>query len=307
MEIGYAGERPPCRRGSTKMTSKLYEGARGALGSADRKSLATFVGWLGRVRTGASGDPVDGRQIGRNLQREAHLTGAGAFGDYAELTGFLARCATTHRGTKGMKQRVNGYGGACSSHVAKGLPIPAAHLPPRLLRYSVSRYAAAILVERVLGKAARKVFDDGSLPAEDAFRRIEARWSASTMTPTEQLGRPGSVVWATFRHKKGTPRKDAKGMAEALALSPRAGDDLLIELAYPTDKVENHRFPTVADAGLMHAFRPAREVPPDPGRRGTCWGRTKPLGPWPAQPEIVHDNASLGVLWRAPRFVGRIH
>jgi hypothetical protein len=287
------------------MPSKLYASARGALGAADKKSLAAFDAWLKRVHASSSGSPVDGRQLSENLKAEAHFTGAAGFGDATEMTGFLTRCAQGHRGTKGVKARVGGYQGTCDAHAAKGLAIPVAHLPARLLRYSTSRYGVAVLVERVLGKAARLDFDAGRLSPDDAFERIASRWRASSVTPAEKLG-GGPVVWATFRHRKGTPRYDAKGMADALALPQRSPGTILYELSYATDKVEGHRFPTVADAGPIHLFRPAREVPPDPNRRRTCWGWTGPLGGWPAQPEIVHTNASLQVLRRAPRFVGRI-
>src|SRR5689334_4684685 len=224
------------------MPSKLYTSARSTLASTDRKSLAAFDSWLKRVRASAAGDPVDGKQLCANLKREAHFTGAGAFGDATELTGFLTRCAQTHRSIKGMKRRVDGYRDTCDAHSARGLAIPANDVPEKLLRYSTSRFAAALIVERVLGKMARVEFDAGRLSPEDAFRRIAARWRSSSMTPTEKLG-GGSVVWATFRHRKGTPRDDAKGMAEALALPLRPTDRILIEFSYSRDKVNNHRFP----------------------------------------------------------------
>jgi hypothetical protein len=289
------------------MSSKLYTSARSTLSAAEKKSLAAFDSWLKRVRVKSNGDPVDGRQLCANLKAEAHFTGAGAFGDATELAAFLARCAQAHRLTKGMAKRVDGYVQTCDAHGAKGLPIPIARLRPNLLRYSTSKYAAAVIIERVLGKVARIEFDAGRLSPEDAFKRIAARWGSTSMTPVEKLS-GGSVVWATFRQKKGTPRDDANDLAQALALPlpPRPSGTLLFELAYPAAKVSNHRFPTVADAGLIHLFRPAREVPPDPSRKRTWWGWTNPLGGWPAQPEIVHDNASLQVLRRAPRFVGRI-
>ena len=287
------------------MPSNLYAGARAMLGGTDKSSLAAFDRWLQRVRARSTGDPVDGGQLCVNLKAEAHLTGTGAFGDTTELTGFLTRCAQAHRVTKGVQPRVDGYAKTCDAHASKGTHIPTAHLPPRLLRYSTSRFAAALLVERVLGKVARIQFDAGSLSPEDAFRRIERRWRAAAMTPADRLS-GGPTVWATFRHKKGTPRHDAKSMADALALPVRTAGTILLEFAYAMNKVSNHRFPTVADAGLIHLFRPAPEVAPDPAKRRTCWGWTHPLGGQPAQPEVVHDNACLSVLRRAPRFIGRL-
>jgi hypothetical protein len=139
----------------------------------------------------AAGDPVDGKQLCANVRNEAHFTGMGAFGDPGELTAFLTICAQKHRKIKGMKKRVDGFADTCASNTAKGLAIPVAHLPERLLRYSTSRQGAALIVERVLGKMARVAFDAGRLSPEDAFRRIAARWSSASMTPSETLGPAG--------------------------------------------------------------------------------------------------------------------
>jgi hypothetical protein len=103
---------------------------------------------------------------------------------------------------------------------------------------------------------------------------------------------------------------DARALAEALALpclvEPRTADELLIELSYPTRAVGEMRFPTVADAGLVHLFRPAPEIEPSSGEPETCYGWTEPIGAHPPQPEVVHVNASVRVLDRPPRFVGRV-
>jgi hypothetical protein len=288
------------------MPSTLYTAARSMLDPKDERSLAGFDRSLRRARRSQNGGPIDGARLLANLRAEAHLTGSKPFGDPAELAALLGRCAGNHRAATKSGLRVEAYLEACEAHAGRGLAIPKDHLPARLLRYSAYRAGADDIVERILGKAARMDFVAETLSAADAFAQVEKRWDASRMLPTDRLG-ARSVVWATFRHRKGTPRHDAKSMVEALALPPpvRSADRILIEFAYDRDAVQNHRFPTVADAGLTHQFRPAPEAAPDPAKRRTWWGRTKPTGPWPAQPEIVHDNASLQVLRRAPRFVGR--
>jgi hypothetical protein len=69
-------------------------------------------------------------------------------------------------------------------------------------------------------------------------------------------------------------------MAEAFALPlrPSATGTLLFEFSYLRDKADNHRFPTVADAGFIHLFRPAREVPPDSAKRRSADSSTATPG-----------------------------
>lgn len=80
----------------------------------------------------------------------------------------------------------------------------------------------------------------------------------------------------------------------------------VVEFSYRTDLVTAPRFPTVADAGWNPSFKPAPEREPDGSVPATCWGWTEPLGPWPPQPEIVHDNAGLRILDRPPRLIGMV-
>jgi hypothetical protein len=161
----------------------------------------------------------------------------------------------------------------------------------------------------MLGKRARDAFDRGALPPETLFARLRSRWAASRLTATNRLGR-GDEIFATFEHPAGAPRDDAEALSRALALplwqGPRSKMEILVEMSYPTDAVADYRFPTAADAGWIHLFHPAPEEEPDSGRPETCCGWTAPLGPYPPQPEIVHDNAGLQVLSEPPRFVGSI-
>jgi hypothetical protein len=142
-----------------------------------------------------------------------------------------------------------------------------------------------------------------------SFPRLQARWSPDRLTAGERLGRrPDDAVFATFDHEAGAPRHDPLALSQALALPlwsrPRLGDEILVELDYPTDAVAHHRFPTVADAGWGHLFAPASETAPDDGTPATCCGWTEPLYGQIAQPEIVHDNAPLQILDVPPRLVG---
>jgi hypothetical protein len=247
--------------------------------------------------------------LAANLRNESHLVGDGAFGDTNKLASFLKELGKRHARAKSMLAREKRYNSTCRKFELKGLAIPRPHLPDALLRYSTSRTLAAKIVERLLGKAARWAFDNGTMTPEDAFARLVPAWASSRLTPKDRLSR-GTGVFATFDHAAGAPRGDARAMSEALALPVAAAglrrDEILYEFAYATDSVDNHRFPTVADAGRSHLFEPAPEVEPEPANAATWWGWTRPLGARPPQPEIVHANESLRILKSPPRFVGRI-
>lgn len=150
----------------------------------------------------------------------------------------------------------------------------------------------------------------GTVSAEDTARGIELAWDPAKLKPTDSLAR-GPQVFATFDHAGGAPRNDALALSKSLALPiwtrPRTGDEFLVEVSYPTNSVENYRFPTVADAGWAYLFCPAPERQPNVGRPESLWGWTCPLDGQPPQPEIVHANGSLTVLDRPPRFVGVIY
>jgi hypothetical protein len=230
------------------------------------------------------------------------------FGEPTELKGFLQRCSAG-LAVSNEPDRHRGYEEVCEEFAGKGLQIPRTHLPDGLLRYTPSRTLAAMLIERMLGIRARDAFDRGTLPPQTAFARIQGRWEPSRLEAADRLSR-GDKVFATFEHPDGAPRGDATAMSQALALplwqAPRSGLEILIELAYATDMVGDYRFPTVADAGWIHLFQPSSEEAPDSAKPDSCCGWTKPLGPHPAQPEIIHDNAPLQVLSGPPRLVGEI-
>jgi hypothetical protein len=246
----------------------------------------------------------DGAKVVENLRTESHLVGDGAFGEPAELTSFLRVCGAPPSASTEVGDR---YEKACAAHLLRGLPIPLDHLPARLLRYSTSRTIAGQMIERVLGRRAREDFDNDLL-VEDTMAELAASWDAGALSGVH-LG-SAAPVFATFEHSAPLPRDDARALSLALALGfwgrPRSRVELVIELSYPARAVTDTRFPTVADVGLGHLFRPAQEIAPDPATPGTCCGWTDPLGGHPPQPELVHANAEVRILDHPPRLVGRV-
>ncbi|MFY9824724.1 MAG: hypothetical protein WAM82_25325 [Thermoanaerobaculia bacterium] len=291
------------------MSSDLYRRALGSLSEDDKEVFEKWLVWL-QGHTGVHPDqPTNGAQILENFQAEAHLVGDGAFGDPTRLTMLLRHCAAC-LSSASEEERHFGYETVCLEFAGLGLRILREHLPDELLRYTTSRTLAATLVQRMLGKLAREAFDREALPPEVAFTRVRNRWSVSRLEAADRLRKEDEdKVFATFEHPGGAPRGNAVAMSRALALPlwqwPHSEVELL-ELAYPTDAVDGYRFPTVADAVWIHLFRPAPEEAPDSGRPASCYGWTEPLGAYPPQPEIVHDNALLKVLSGPPRFVGSV-
>ena len=287
------------------MASQLYTLAQGSLPAAEQQHLTDFETWL----TDINEPHLNSAQLVANVRDESHLVGAGHFGDPNELAAFLKACGQAHSKATSELQRRTGYSSACSAFELKGLGIEQASLPAGFLRYSVSKRLVAMLVERMLGRMARRDFDSGLMSVEDAFNRIAVYWSAARLTNAEMLA-SSSSVFATFEHDGTAPRDDAGALADALALPVLlrvgAGEEILFEFSYQRDLVQGYRFPTVADVGLSHLFQPAPEVAPDPTQRHTLWGWTRPLGGQQSQPEIVHENAPLRVVDSAPRLVGRM-
>ena len=294
---------------SRRKSSRLYQSARARLSARERKSAKVFEKWLGGYEVHGSASSIVGDRIRGNLQLESHLTGDNAFSNPEEFAAFFKRCASGHSRARNAKRRYTNYEETCRSFERRGLRIIRTHLPARLLRYTESRYVIALLAERILGRTARAAFYLGTVSAEDTVRGIELAWDSARLRLNDMLA-PGAKVFATFEHAGRVPRNDAVGLSKAMALSiwtrPKTGDECLLEVSYPTDSVNDYRFPTVADAGWGHLFCPAPERPPDVRRQKTLWGWTCPLDRQPPQPEIIHANASLRVLDRSPRFVGVI-
>jgi hypothetical protein len=288
------------------MPSNLYQAAVASLSDEERNAFVALETWLEAVTTGAH-RPVQSLRVVENLRAECHLLGDNAWGDPRELAEFLKRCAEEHGTLTSDLERYDGYEGQCTAHQGKGLRIDPAHLPPVLLRYVRSRELVGKLVEKILGDAARADFQTGRLTVDDALEQVADSWDPAALEDEDRLGADwDQVVFATFEHPAGAPRDQALGMAEALALPVRPRrEEILVELSYGVDSAPNHRFPTIADAGLAHEFQPAPEVEPNDGHPGSRWGWTRPFGSWPPQPELVHDNVSLKVLDGPPRFLGR--
>lgn len=288
------------------MVSDLYDKALRHLSDAGRRRFLAFRDWL----DGPPKSLAEGKKLFANIEMESHLVGDGDFGNPETFCAFLASCAVDQPDAGTEDDRRAGFCSACAEHERRGLPIPPGHLPGTLYRYCTSRWAVSKVLERLLGVAARVAFDSGTMSPEDAFSRIEWRWSQSAMTDTERLG-GRDTVFATFDFPDvDSPRDNAAAMAAALALEvgthAHAGDEILFELTYETASVRDHRFPTVADVGTFHLFQPADETAPDVGTPETCCGWTAPLAGQPRQPELVHENESLRILEEPPRLVGRV-
>jgi len=243
-----------------------------------------------------------------NLQAEAHLVGNREFGDPLELAAFLRRCAARFTAASDPAEQHRCYEEACKEFSGRGLRVLREHLPERLLRYSTSRTLLGLLAEQLVGEPASIDLRLGFLSPEKACDLLAAAWDSSRLSKGELGVTP--QVFATFEHPGATSRDDALAMSQALALPfwerPRTSEEILFELAYPTDSVDGPRFPTVAEAGWSSLFQPAEELPPETEEPRSCCGWTRPLGPHSAQPEIVHDNASVAVMSSSPRWIGRI-
>lgn len=284
------------------MSSKLYKKAAGLLATPQKSAFDDFIKWLGNY-----GSPAGrGAKLRRNLEDEAHLTGNEAFGDERALAVFLEKCGSTYRKTAADQDKADRYARVCNTHQGKGLKIPVSHLPGLLKRYSVSKKLFTALVEYVLGDTAKKDVDDGNLSFSEAFRLLAADWNPANL-PDEKLG-GGNHVFATFDASQTIPT-DPIELLNALAhpVLLRTGQDvILFELEYATNSVTDHRFPTVADAELVHFFEPAQERAPVPRKPDTWYGWTKPLNGQPRQPEIVHKNASVRILNQSPKLIGEL-
>lgn len=284
------------------MSSKLYKKATVLLTPPQRSAFGDFIDWLGNYASPA----VRGAKLKKNLENESHLTGNEAFGDERVLAGFLAKCGSTYRNAATDQDKADRYARVCNAHQGEGLRIPADRLPDSLQRYSVSKKLFMALVEYILGDAAKKDVDDGNLSVSEAFRLLAADWNSAHL-PGEKLG-GGRHVFATFGASQTIPA-GARALLEALAspvLLPPSKDVILFELEYAADSVTDHRFPTVADAELVHFFEPAQERKPVPSKPDTCYGWTKPVGSQDPQPEIVHKNAFVWILNQSPKFIGEL-
>jgi len=288
------------------MSSDLFNRALDSLTESDRLAFGQWESWA-RAHTGMSAaGPTDGARIVANVQAESHLVGDEDFGNSRELSRFLESCSTRMARAADPGTKHQAYVDVCQEFAGRGLRIPDEHLPAEFLRYVSSEKLAANLVERMLGKRARDAFSARALATEVASARLRDRWDSTRLEPSDQLGR-GAKVFATFEHPGGAPRHDATALSQALSLScwqwTGRGPEILVELTYPSNRVSDPRFPTVAEAEWTHQFRPAPEAPPNAGHPASCCGWTAPLGGHPAQPELVHDNAPLAVVSKPPMFL----
>jgi hypothetical protein len=288
------------------MHSRLYHEACASLTDVERQWLSDMETWL----FDCADDQIEGLPRGERLlgilRAEAHLVGDEAFGKSETFTSFLRDCLlgnTTNDWEASLTD-------ACAHHQLNGLTIPLVHIPDSLSRYTTSRTLLADLVTLLLGSVARIAFDNGDLAPVDACSAMADQWDTG-MLGGLRLAR-GNAVFATFDPSDYPPAPhDAIPLTKSLALlfwqRPRTGDEILFELRYESSSVENHRFPTVADAQWANPlFLPAPEIEPREEDPQTWCGWTSPLGGESKRPEIVHQNSSLQMLTTSPRFIGII-
>jgi hypothetical protein len=287
------------------LPSQLYEAAYGLLAADAQQSLHTF-----REHFTAHSRKIDGdtAQIWSNIEAESHMTVPHGFGDSTTYGRFLAACggigATDH------ETLCEHYSGACQLFAGQGLDIPAARLPELLFRYSRSVTGFAKALNSSRGSVARDMAVSKTVNYREAFEKLARQWSGGVYPPdTVRLaGRLDTLyAWATFDHPATqVDRSNPTAVIDALALpisNDPAGDNIVYEMKYHRDMVTGHRFPTVADAGMMAEFRPAPEVQPDPTDSRACCGWTHARGGEQNQPEILHNNAPVNICLSAPRLI----
>lgn len=280
------------------MPSALYQDVRSSLEEDDLHRLDRSEAWVASQESGP--------RLLANLQQESHLVGTGAFGDFEAFKGFLQTWCARNESAADDSGRQECFCQTCGEHERQGTEIPKEVLPEQLIRYVASRTCLSEILSQVLGPVARESFDKGILTVEDAFSRMKSKWNPSLLRDSDRLGR-GDTVFATFSNPGSDPRT-AQDIAEAIAhpvvTAVNSRDQFLFHFTYDSAQVEDHRIPTIADAHWFPLFEPAPEDPPDPSDPRTCFGWTRPIGKQLPQPELVHQNESLKVAYRAPRLVG---
>lgn len=288
------------------MPSRLFKKSEGNLSGPDKAALGRFL-------TRLSDTTPHGKQRRRNLESESHLVGNAQFADPAAFREFLEQCVKSHKRRGKRASAAECFLNTCPAHSALGLQIPFLHIPDQLLRYTTSTVPLAQLLKAIAGKKARRDFEAGRLTGDEAIRILEHEWTEDRIPACEgMIASPSAkVVFATFKHDGNAPRNDANKMAAALALEcatrPSLPYEALYEFSYAKAAVSDFRFPTVADAGSHHLFKPAKEIRPKTPPDVSCWGRTGSLHGEPSQPEVVHRNEKLSALLTGPpRLVGRL-
>jgi hypothetical protein len=287
------------------MHSALYQNARASLADGERQRLSDMETWLFNFAHDHIAGLSRGERLLDILRAEAHLVGNDAFGNSETFASFLRACIQESI-TNDWETALSD---ACAHHRLNGLRIPPDHIPESLYRYTTSRTLLAELVSLLLGAVARIAFDNGDLAPVDACAALEGQWNPAMLSRL-RLAR-GNAVFATFDSTDYPLIADAASLSKSLALlfweRPRTCDEILLELHYEKSSVENHRFPTIADAHWDNPlFLPAPEIDPKEDDPHTWCGWTSPLGGESKRPEIVHQNSSLDMLATSPKFIGII-
>src|SRR6266853_1043419 len=176
------------------MPTKLYRKACLRLKPPEKQALAKMLRWVAsHFRVPAT--TIDGKRLGQNLRTESHLCGDAIFGNPTILAQFLRQLLKCGRLPTRTRKREEKYEEAYRTFAARGVRIPASHLPDRFLRYCASTRTAIEVIEVTLGKTARFDFERGNVPAADVFHQISMNWTPGALASLT-LTR-GTVAWAT--------------------------------------------------------------------------------------------------------------
>jgi hypothetical protein len=278
------------------LASRLYEDARSTLPSSIRQGLDDLLSWM---RSSLYIDRDYAPKVAWNIENENHYVGDLQPFDHSEYAIFLERSSAAAALPE--DERHDTYEAACRTSAGKGRPADRSRMPNDIYRY-VMTGAVRSWGMRIGMPAAWLVIVDTQ--PFTAFETLLQHLDAHPHLYAEcRLARDDSRPWASFNDPDNPlsddVRTDATLMAGHLGLRVRGrGRAVLIELAYAKIAMHGSRHPTVADAAWEHRFRSAPPRSP--------WGLTAADGRYVPQPEVVHENASLAILRRRPRFLGRV-
>jgi hypothetical protein len=266
-----------------------------------------FDGWLRSSAKIAFPWHPDGLKLATNITLEAHLLGGRPFGDAQELSSFMEYCVRAFEAATSEEERIESFRQSCRDFARRGMTVALSVLPAVLIRYC-SEKPLEIALGRMVGDYALIQLQRSQISLIEAEQQVRDNWNADLLDEKDMLARD-NVAFATFDTGTTPHGASAQHIAECLALpcavpGAKPHRRFLVKVAYPAAKVQNHRFPTVAEAGTFPFFQPAEELAPDTSKQATCVGWTKPAGAGPPQPELIHDNASLRVLNSPLELVG---
>ena len=284
------------------MPSSLHRNATRLLGQRDALLLEAwerFEQWLRSSTTVALPWQANGLKLADNIALEAHLVGNRTFGDAEEFSSFMEYCVRAFESAATEEDRIETFRRSCRDFTRRGMIVGFGVLPNILFRYC-SEKPLEIALGRMVGDYAVLQLQRKQISLSDAEQQVRDNWDPNLLQDADMLAR-GDFAFATFGNATIPHGASARHVAECLALPCVVPDGkprrrFLVKLSYPKATVQNHRFPTFAEAETFPYFQPAEEEAPDPSVEARCVGWTKPIGAGSKQPELIHDNASLRIL-----------